>query len=130
MSRFTEGELEVMQVLWAHGELKPGEIQERFPRSIRNAALRSVLLVLLEKRHVTRRKVGKAYYYQSKTPRAHSLRAMVSRMADVFSGGSSAALIAQLIKAEDLSETEIQELQRITTMKAEEKVSHGKGDRT
>ena len=53
MARFTEGELEVMQVLWEHGELKPGEIQERFPRGIRNAALRSVLLVLLEKGHVT-----------------------------------------------------------------------------
>ena len=49
MARFTEGELEVMQVLWEHGALKPGEIQERFPRGIRNAALRSVLLVLLEK---------------------------------------------------------------------------------
>ncbi len=130
MSRFTKGELEVMQVLWEHGELKPGEIQERFARSIRNAALRSALLVLLEKRHVTRRKVGKAYYYRAKTPRAHSLRAMVRRMADAFSGGSSSALIAQLIKAEDLSESEIRELQRITTIKAEEKALSRKGDRT
>ena len=64
---FTPGELEVMQVLWRHGPLKPGEIQRRFPRPIRNAALRSVLLVLLEKGHVTRDKEGRAYRYEART---------------------------------------------------------------
>ena len=43
MKPFTSGELEVMQVLWQHGSLKPAEIQARFPRPIQNAALRSVL---------------------------------------------------------------------------------------
>ena len=66
MNGFTKGELEVMQVLWEHGLLKPGELQEHFLRPIGNAALRSVLLVLLEKEHVIRVRKGRAYYYKAK----------------------------------------------------------------
>ena len=117
MALFTRGELEVMQVLWEHEALKPGEIQEKFPRPIRNAALRSVLLVLLEKGHVTRRKVGKAYYYKARTPRQSTLKKMTRRLAEVFCGGSSAALIAHLIKSEELSEEDIRQLKRIAEMK-------------
>ena len=35
MPRFTQGELEVMRILWTRGELKPAEIHEHFPRKIR-----------------------------------------------------------------------------------------------
>jgi len=35
MARFTAGEMEVMRILWEHGELKPSEIQRRFPRPIK-----------------------------------------------------------------------------------------------
>ena len=68
MNSFTPGELEIMQVLWEFGSLKPAEIQANFPRTIRNAALRSALLVLMEKGHIERKKVGKAYYYSAITP--------------------------------------------------------------
>ena len=30
MPRFTAGELEVMRILWEHGEMKPAEIQAHF----------------------------------------------------------------------------------------------------
>ena len=48
-NHFTQCELEVMQILWGHGELKPVEIQERYSRPIKNAAVRFQLKVLLEK---------------------------------------------------------------------------------
>ena len=122
MKPFTTGELEVMQVLWEHGSLKPAEIQERFPRPIRNAALRSVLLVLLEKGHVRRTRVGKAYFYEARTRRQRTLAQTVRRLADVFSGGSAAALIAQMIETSDLKPEEVRELKRI----ADEKQESGK----
>jgi len=108
---FTSGELEVMQVLWEHGKLKPAEIQKKFPRPIKNAALRSQLLILLEKGHVKREKIGKAYYYTAKTPPQRTLKHMVHELANVFFSGSRTALIAQLIQMENLSEDDIRELQ-------------------
>jgi len=118
MKRLTDGELEVMQVLWRHGSLKPAEIQAHFPRPIQNAALRSVLLVLLDKGHVTRRKEGKAYYYEARTRRQRTLGQTVRRLAEVFSGGSAAALIAQMIETTELTAGEIEELKRLAERRA------------
>ncbi len=120
MKMFTPSELEVMQVLWEHGPLTPIELQQRFPRKIRNAALRSILLVLLEKGHVTRKKVSRAYVYKAKTPRESTFMRMTRQLANTFCGGSPAALIAQLIKTEKLSPDDMEELRRITSMKSQD----------
>lgn len=113
MSRFTPGELEVMEVLWQESPLKPAEIEARLPRPIGNAALRSVLRVLLEKGHVKREKRGKAYFYRPTRPARASFRQMARRLADVFCNGSTFDLVAQLIKTEKLSPDEIRKLQDI-----------------
>lgn len=113
MSRFTPGELEVMEVLWQESPLKPAEIEARLPRPIGNAALRSVLRVLLEKGHVKREKRGKAYFYRPTRPARASFRQMARRLADVFCNGSTFDLVAQLIKTEKLSPEEIRKLQDI-----------------
>jgi BlaI family transcriptional regulator, penicillinase repressor len=113
MKPFSPAELEVMQVLWRHGTLKPAEIQDRFPRPILNAALRSILLILLDKKHVSRRKTGRAYYYKALTPPDHTMSRMVRRLAEIFCGGSTPALIAHLIRSEKLDAEDIRELQKI-----------------
>ena len=121
MSALTAGELEVMQVLWEHGELKPSEIQERFGRPIKNATLRSALRVLLGKGHVARSKTGKAYYYRAKTPDRNAFQRMSRRLAQVFCGGSSAALVARLIESENFSEEDLRELRRLAESKVRSK---------
>ncbi len=113
MNSLTPGELEVMEVLWQHGSLKPAEILEHLDRPLTNPALRSVLRVLLEKGHVTRRKNGKAYHYRSRKAAPIAFKKMTERLADIFCGGSSFELIAQLIKSENLSEGDLRRLQKI-----------------
>ena len=117
MPQFTPGELEVMRVLWAKGPLKPAELLTHLDRPLTNAALRSVLRVLLEKGHLTRRKVGKAYFYRPKRSAQAALKKMAGQLADIFFGGSKTGLIAQLIKTEELSDDDIRELQRIAETK-------------
>ena len=113
MSKFTTGELEVMKILWECGALKPAEIQERFPRPIKNPALRSYLSILVEKGHVTRKKIGKAYFYQAKTKRESTFRTMLTDLVDSCFEGSTEALIAQLIRSEKLSEDDLVRLKKI-----------------
>lgn len=113
MASLTENELEVMNILWQYGELKPAEMQAHYPRPIQNAALRFQLKVLLEKKHITRRKVGKAYYYRAATARDGVLRKMIRRMSEVFSQGSAVGLIAEMIQQENLSPDEIKQLQKL-----------------
>jgi predicted transcriptional regulator len=115
MPRFTQGELEVMRILWEHGELKPAEIHARFPRKITNPSLRSYLAILLEKGHLVRRRVGKAYYYRAKTRRESTFRSMLRELARVCCDGSVENLLCQLIRTEKLSAADLLELKRLST---------------
>jgi BlaI family penicillinase repressor len=113
MPRFTPGELKVMRLLWEHGERKPAELQERFPEPIKNPALRSYLTTLVEKGHVTRRRVGKAYYYRAVTASRLAFRTMLGELVEAYCGGSVSALVMNLIKSEKLSEADLLELKRL-----------------
>ena len=115
-----------MRILWEKGPLRPAEIQELFAWRIDNGTLRSVLRVLMEKGHLKRRKVGNAFVYRANASRQRLQSRMAWLMADVFTGGSTADLIAQLIKTEKLSSREIEELSRITEEKASDVGSKGK----
>lgn len=110
---FTAGEMEVMRILWEHGELKPAQIQKLFPRPIKNAALRSYLTILVEKRHLTRQAKGKAFYYRAKTKRESTFRSMLGDLIDTFCGGSTEALLCELLAREKLSGEELLQLQRL-----------------
>ena len=113
MSRFTPGELKVMRLLWEHGELKPSELQDQFPEPIKNPALRSYLTTLLEKGHVTRRRVGKAYYYKAVTRSRSAFRTMLGELVEAYCGGSVQALVMNIIRSERLSEEDLIELKRL-----------------
>ena len=114
MPQFTSGELEVMRILWSQGELKPADIQRHFPKKITNSSLRSYLAILLEKGHLVRRKVGKAYFYRAKTRRNSTFRAMLRELAHVCCDGSVDVLMCNLIRTQNLSEDDLLELKRLS----------------
>lgn len=120
MAELNKNEMEAMRILWRQGALKPAQIQAEFSWPIENATLRSVLALLVDKGLVAREKRGKAFFYQAKGSQRGMLSKMARRMAQVFTGGSTADLIAQLIKNEKLSPQEIEELRRIAAEKASE----------
>jgi BlaI family transcriptional regulator, penicillinase repressor len=114
MQRFTKGELEIMRILWAQGELKPAEIHQHFPWKITNPSLRSYLAILLEKGHVVRRRVGKAYVYRAKTHRVSTFRTMLRDLARLCCDGSMDNLLCTLIRTEKLSEADLLDLKRLS----------------
>jgi BlaI family transcriptional regulator, penicillinase repressor len=107
-----QNELEVLRILWERKELKPAEIQEAFSWPIENATLRSILVNLVEKRHVTRSLQGKAFRYAASVPKATLLQATVRTLARVFSGGSTQELVAQLVETADIKPSDLQIIQQ------------------
>ena len=106
--------LHVLQILWdADAALKPAEIGERFRWPIENATLRSVLRVLMERGEVAREKVGNAFVYRAKRKKGCALADLLAGLAEVFSSGSRAGLIAQLLQERELSADEVVELKKI-----------------
>ncbi len=115
--RLTPGELKVMQILWEHGELKPGEIQALYGESIKNPALRSYLKILMEKGHVVRRKEGKAYLYKARTRQQAALKSMLGNLVDIFFEGSRRKLLLTLVQQEKLTPEEIAQLEAVARAK-------------
>jgi BlaI family transcriptional regulator, penicillinase repressor len=113
MANFTPGELNIMRLLWEHGELKPSQLQKLYPEPIKNSALRSYLTILVKKRHVSRRKVGKAYFYRAATPRQSAFRTKLRELVDGFCNGSAQSLMMNLIRSESLSEAELFQLKQL-----------------
>ena len=113
MPRFTPGELNVMRLLWEHGEMKPSELLRLYPAEIKNPALRSYLAILLEKGHVSRRKLGKAYHYKAVTKRQSALRETLRELIDGYCAGSAQTLLLNLIRSEKLSAEQLLELKRL-----------------
>jgi BlaI family penicillinase repressor len=113
MTRFTPGELAVMKLLWQHGEMKPADMQRRFPWEIKNPALRSHLTILLGKGHVTRRKHGKAFLYKAATRQQSAFQLTLRELIDNYCGGSVHSLLLNLIQTEKLTSAELLELERI-----------------
>ena len=120
MARFTKAEVEVMRILWEHGASKPGQIEEKFPRPIKNSALRALLTVLIDKGHVVRRRKGKAYFYKARTRKESAFRAMYRELLNTFCGGSHEALVFHIIKTEELSNDELRELKQLAQERIEE----------
>jgi predicted transcriptional regulator len=120
MASFTPGEMIIMRLLWERGALKPSELQQLYPEPIKNPALRSYLTILLNKGHVTRRKIGKAYYYQAVTARHSAFRTKLRELVDSFCNGSTQSLLMNLIRSEALSEAELLRLRQMAEEEAPE----------
>ncbi len=127
MPRFTPGELKVMRLLWAYGELKPVELQRLFPEPIKNSALRSYLSILLDKGHVSRRAVGKAYYYKALTRSRSAFRKTLHELVETYCGGSLQSLVMNIIQMEKLSEQDLIALKRLADESHLEKSPDQKG---
>ncbi|MEX0678408.1 MAG: BlaI/MecI/CopY family transcriptional regulator [Pirellulales bacterium] len=116
MPLFTPGERNVMRLLWKHGEMRPGEIQNLYPGPIKNPALRSYLTILHEKGHVTRRKVGKAFVYKAVTRRQSAFQKTLRELLDTYCDGSTHALLLNLIRSEKLDHDELLRLARLADL--------------
>ena len=108
LNPLNQNELEALRILWEEGELKPAEILERFGWTIENATLRSVLVNLVAKKHVQRRRQGKAYLYSARVPKTTVLQTMMQTLTRVFARGSSEVLVAQLVETGDIKPSDLE----------------------
>jgi BlaI family penicillinase repressor len=103
MISLKQNEMETLRVLWELGESKPAQIQEHFAWPIDNGTLRSTLVNLVHKKHVVRKREGKAFYYSARVPKTTGLQLMMQGLATIFAKGSTRELVAQLVDTADIS---------------------------
>jgi predicted transcriptional regulator len=115
MISLNDNELEALRILWEMGPLKPAEIQAHFSWPIENATLRSVLVKLVKKKHITRTLQGKAFFYAARVPKATLFQTAAQTLARIFAGGSHKQLVAQLLETSDIKPADLELLRKAAT---------------
>jgi BlaI family transcriptional regulator, penicillinase repressor len=111
----TDGELELLQILWQTGPAGLGHICEalRRRRSVATTTVATMLKVMLGKKLVERRRGPGGYLWSAKTTRQLAAAGMVRKLLDSVFDGSAGRLVAHLLESDELSDAEREELRRL-----------------
>ena len=108
-------QLDVMRVLWQHGETGTTEVVEALERT-RGLAHTTVatLLSRLEKRGVvSSRRVGRQLQYRALVSADSVQKGMVSALVSRWFGGDAKALVAHLVREEELEPDDLGTVRRM-----------------
>ena len=112
-----------MDVVYAGGEVSARDIWQKLPDQRSYSTVRTLLGVLEEKGHLTRRLEGKAFFYRASRPREKVAASALRRLLSTFFGGSVEQAVTGLIQLEDgrLSAEELKRIERMIAQARKEK---------
>lgn len=108
-------ERQVMDLVYALGEATASEIQAGLQDGTSNAAVRSILRILVEKGHLQHRQDGPRYVYLPTVSRERARRSALEHVVETFFDGSAEGALAALLdlRREDLSPDDIERLEAL-----------------
>lgn len=111
----TDGELEILRVLWDRGPLALSELCEalRRQRDVATTTVATMLRVMLDKRLVKRKPVARGHQWSAAVTQSAAAKSMVGKLVDNIFDGSAGRLVAHLVEAGQLSPKELAELRDI-----------------
>ena len=115
----TEAELRLMEVVWAKGAATVADVAEALPKQLGLAynTVLTTMRILEDKGYVrhSKPKEGRAFLYRPVVTREEASRGAVRHLLRRFFGNSAEALVLNLVKSEDLSESERKRIQYLLT---------------
>jgi predicted transcriptional regulator len=110
----TDGELEVLKVLWQRGPSTVREVMDvlNVSRPRAYTSVMSLLNVMTDKGLVTRQPKGRAFVYRAKSDRSRTLRGLVGGLVGRAFEGSTAQLVAHLLDQTKPSDEELEEIRQ------------------
>ncbi len=111
----TDGELEILRVLWDRGPLALSELCEamRRERDVATTTVATILRVMLDKRLVKRKPATRGHQWSAAVTQSAAAHSMVGKLVDGIFDGSAQRLVAHLVEAGQLSTKELTELRTL-----------------
>lgn len=115
MHQLSRREREIMDIVYAKGELSAAEVQEAMENAPGYSAIRTHLRILEEKGHLKHREDGQRYLYAPTQARGKASRSMMRKVLDTFFEGSLANAVAAMVDTRDgkLDEAELARLEEV-----------------
>lgn len=111
----TEGELEILQVLWARGKATVRDVHETILKTKEAGYTTTLKLmqIMFEKGLVKRDASAKTHIYQANVSREKTQNQFVGKMINSLFGGSSSQLVMQALGNQTPSKEELDEIQQL-----------------
>ena len=111
----TEGELEILQVLWAKGKATVRDVHETILKTKEAGYTTTLKLmqIMFEKGLVKRDASAKTHIYQANVSREKTQNQFVGKMINSLFGGSSSQLVMQALGNQTPSKEELDEIQQL-----------------
>jgi BlaI family transcriptional regulator, penicillinase repressor len=115
----TDGELEILRVLWADGSVSLSRLCEqlREDRDVAPTTVATMLRVMTGKRLVKRTGSGRGATWAATVSRTKTQRGMVRKLVDRVFDGAADRLAAHLVEGGQLSAAQLDELRRLLDKK-------------
>lgn len=111
----TEGELEILQVLWDRGKATVREVHETILKTKEAGYTTTLKLmqIMFEKGLVKRDDSNKSHIYHANVSREKTQNQFVGKMITTLFGGSSSQLVMQALGNQTPSKEELEEIQQL-----------------
>ena len=111
----TEGELEILQVLWDKGSATVRDVHEHINEYKESGYTTTLKLmqIMFEKGLVKRDDSNKTHVYKANVSREKTQQQMVGKMVDALFGGSASQLVMQALGSSQPSKEELEEIQQM-----------------
>lgn len=111
----TDGELEILRVLWERGPSSLSEICEslRQEREVATTTVATMLRLMLDKTLVRRKPATRGHQWSAAVTQNATASSMVGKLVDGVFDGSAGRLAVHLVEAGQLSPDELSELRKL-----------------
>ena len=115
--QLSKRERQIMDAVYAAGQATVSQVADGIPDPPMRGALRTLLPILETKGHLTHRKEGREFVYRPTKPRGQAGRSALTRVLDVFFGGSlENAVAAHLSDPRRAAQISPEELRRLSDL--------------
>ena len=111
----SETQMEIMREVWAGGEVTVTQVCEALNRKrpLARNTVHTLMDRLARRGWLKRRFEGQSHYYSASSPRAATLRDLVSRMIDTAFGGSVEEMAVALLRGRRLTAGEAERIRKL-----------------
>ena len=124
----TDGELEILQILWEWGPCGLNTVWKTLcqKREVANTTVATMLKVMMQKGLVTRKKGPSGYLWSAKRSRESTEQTMVHKLIDRAFDGSASRLVAHVLDGDRLSAAELAQIRDLVERHRRSKGNKGK----
>jgi BlaI family transcriptional regulator, penicillinase repressor len=114
-SQPTDGEMEILKVLWAIGPAELGQIRAQLQqqRPVATTTIATMLKVMLGKKLVKRSDGKRGYVWSARASRTRTASELVRKVLDHVFDGSAGRLVAHLLEETELDRRDRDEIRRL-----------------